>query len=46
MVIPDSLIYELSEAGIQEKKLEETNHFQIMKQFLNDPKIMIYHLLE
>ncbi|MEH7073807.1 AAA family ATPase [Neobacillus drentensis] len=46
MSYPNSLIYELSEDGIQEKKLEETNHFQIMKQFLNDPKRMLHHLLE
>jgi predicted ATPase len=46
MSYPDSIIYELSEEGIQEKKLEETNHFQIMKQFLNDPKRMLHHLLE
>lgn len=46
MSYPNSLIYELSENGIQEKKLEETNHFQIMKQFLNDPKRMLHHLLE
>jgi predicted ATPase len=46
MSYPNSLIYELSEDGIEEKKLEETNHFQIMKQFLNDPKRMLHHLLE
>ena len=46
MSYPDSFIYELSDEGIQEKKLEETNHFQIMKQFLNDPKRMLRHLLE
>jgi predicted ATPase len=46
MSYPDSFIYELSDDGIQEKKLEETNHFQIMKRFLNDPKSMLHHLLE
>ncbi|MEH7547391.1 MULTISPECIES: AAA family ATPase [Bacillaceae] len=46
MSYPNSFIYELSEDGIQEKKLEETNHFQIMKRFLNDPKRMLHHLLE
>ena len=46
MSYPNSIIYELSEEGIQEKKLEETNHFLIMKQFLNDPKRMLQHLLE
>ncbi|MEH7110430.1 AAA family ATPase [Bacillus sp. JJ1764] len=46
MSYPDSFIYELSEEGIQEKKLEETHHFQIMKRFLNDPNRMLHHLLE
>ncbi|MGJ7909965.1 AAA family ATPase [Neobacillus sp. LXY-1] len=46
MSYPDSLIYEFSEEGIQEKKLEDTNHFQIMKRFLNDPNRMLHHLLE
>lgn len=46
MAYPNSTIYELSEEGIQEKKLEETNHFQIMKQFFDDPNRMVNYLLK
>ncbi|MBB2483315.1 AAA family ATPase [Bacillus sp. APMAM] len=45
MSYPNSAIYELNEEGIQEKKLAETNHFQIMKQFFDDPNRMLNHLL-
>ncbi|MGM0903949.1 MAG: AAA family ATPase [Bacillota bacterium] len=45
MAYPDAVIYEFSEKGIKERKLEETNHYQIMKQFFNDKGRMIHHLL-
>jgi len=45
MAYPNSVIYELSEEGIQEKKLEETHHFQIMKQFFDEPNRILNHLL-
>ncbi|WP_404332459.1 AAA family ATPase [Mesobacillus maritimus] len=45
MAYPDAVIYEFSEKGIKERKLEETNHYQIMKQFFDDKGRMIHHLL-
>ncbi|MDF2038052.1 AAA family ATPase [Cytobacillus oceanisediminis] len=46
MAYPDAAIYEFSEEGISEKKLEETNHYRIMKQFFDDKKRMLHHLLD
>jgi predicted ATPase len=46
MAYPDAAIYEFSEDGIHERKLEETNHYRIMKQFFDDRQRMIHHLLE
>jgi predicted ATPase len=45
MAYPNAAIYEFSEEGIIEKKLEETNHYRIMKQFFDNKKRMIHHLL-
>ncbi|MBG9544303.1 AAA family ATPase [Cytobacillus firmus] len=45
MAYPDAAIYEFTDDGISEKKLEETNHYRIMKQFFDDKKRMIHHLL-
>nr|WP_242035101.1 AAA family ATPase [Mesobacillus harenae] len=45
MAYPDALIYEFSEEGISERKLEETNHYRIMQQFFDDKDRMIHHLL-
>ncbi|WP_026584139.1 AAA family ATPase [Bacillus sp. J33] len=45
MAYPDSVIYEFTEEGITEKNLEETNHYRIMKQFFDDKKRMMHHLL-
>jgi predicted ATPase len=45
MAYPDAVIYEFSEKGIKERKLKETNHYQIMKQFFDDKERMIHHLL-
>ena len=46
MAYPEAAIYEFSEEGISEKKLEETNHYRIMKQFFDDKKRMLHHLLD
>lgn len=45
MAYPDAAIYEFTDDGISEKKLEETNHYRIMKQFFDDKKRMLHHLL-
>ena len=45
MAYPDAAIYEFSEEGIFKRKLEETNHYRIMKQFFENTPRMIHHLL-
>ncbi|WP_173427607.1 AAA family ATPase [Mesobacillus campisalis] len=46
MAYPDAVIYEFSEDGIHERRLEETNHYRLMKQFFEDKNRMLHHLLE
>ncbi|MCM3706934.1 MULTISPECIES: AAA family ATPase [Cytobacillus] len=45
MAYPDAAIFELTDDGISEKKLEETNHYRIIKQFFDDKNRMLHHLL-
>jgi predicted ATPase len=45
MSYPDSLIYELSENGITETNYQETEHFSITRDFLNNPDRMLNVLL-
>lgn len=44
MAYPDSIIYNLTTSGIEVCTLEETDHFQITKQFLNNRERMIAEL--
>ena len=37
MAHPNSTIYQLSRAGINPIRYEDTEHYKITKQFLNDP---------
>jgi predicted ATPase len=46
MAYPDSLIYNLTSEGIEIKTLEETDHFLIMKQFMNNKEKMIKQLFD
>ncbi len=46
MAYPDAKIFEFTEAGVIESKLENTNHYQIMKQFFDDKNRMLHHLLD
>lgn len=46
MAYPDAKIFEFTEEGIKESTLEETNHYQIMKQFFDDKNRMLHHLLD
>jgi len=46
MAYPQATIYELSEEGIRETKLEDTNHYQLMKQFFDDKDRILHHLLQ
>jgi predicted ATPase len=44
MAYPDSVIYSLSPDGIETKLLEETEHYAIMKRFLNNKDAMLEEL--
>ena len=46
MAFPGAKVYEFSESGIEEKDYRETNHFQIMKNFLHDPERMLDIILK
>jgi predicted ATPase len=44
MAIPGAKIYEVSEEGMTQVSLEETEHYTITKSFLNDPELYLRHL--
>jgi len=44
MAYPDAVIYELTRDGIRRCALEETDHFVIMKQFVNNRERMLQEL--
>jgi predicted ATPase len=46
MAHPDSIIYNLTPEGIKTTSLEETDHYLIMKQFLNNKEKMLYELFK
>ncbi len=46
MAYPSAKIYELTEEGIHETKLEHTNHYQLMKQFFEDKDRLLHHLFQ
>jgi predicted ATPase len=46
MAYPDSIIYSLSPEGIGIKHLEETDHYAIMKRFLNNKDAMLRELFD
>lgn len=46
MAYPDAQIYNLTPEGIEVQILEETDHFLIMKEFLNNKDKMIQQLFE
>lgn len=45
MAYPSSKILELTDNGMKESSLEETDHYKIMKQFYDDKDRLIHHLL-
>lgn len=45
MSYPSSKIIELTPEGMRETTLEETSHYQIIKQFFQDKERMLHHLL-
>jgi predicted ATPase len=46
MAYPDSLLYQLTDGVFEAMKCEETEHFKVMKTFLDNPKGMVSMLLE
>ncbi|UJF35801.1 AAA family ATPase [Paenibacillus hexagrammi] len=44
MAYPDSIIYQLTEDGIQTVTLEETDHYMITREFLNNKQRMLNEL--
>lgn len=46
LAYPNATIYWLDENGLREKPYTETEHFQLTKDFLNNHKLMLRHLLE
>ena len=46
MAYPNSIIYYLTSDGIDVRSLEETDHYIIMKQFLNNKEKMINELFK
>jgi predicted ATPase len=45
MAYPDAWIYQFGPAGIQRIDYEDTEHYQITRSFMHDPKIMMKRLL-
>jgi predicted ATPase len=45
MAYPDSLLYQLNDGVFEALKYEETEHFKVMKSFLDNPKGMLDMLL-
>ncbi|MCT2536474.1 AAA family ATPase [Aquibacillus koreensis] len=46
MAYPNSKIIELTENGLHEVTLEDTQHYSIMKQFFDDRSRLLHHLFE
>lgn len=46
MAYPNAKIIQLTENGMSEAKLEDTNHYSIMKQFFEDKDRLLHHLFE
>lgn len=44
MSIPDSTLYEITEDAMVKTDVEDTEHYQITKNFLNNPEIYLRHL--
>lgn len=46
MAYPDSKIIQLSDKGMLETTLEETEHFKVMKEFFDDKDRLLHHLFK
>lgn len=43
MAYPDASIYEITDAGMLQTALEDTEYYTITKTFLNNPKAFLRH---
>ncbi len=46
MAYPEAVIYEFSREGIRQVAYEQTEHYRVTKNFLNQPQQVLRHLLE
>jgi len=46
MAYPEALIYTLAGSGLVQTDYEDTEHFTITRQFLNNPDGMLRHLFD
>ena len=46
LAFPDADVFELSEKGIEKVRYDETEHFTLTKQFLENPERMFKYLFE
>lgn len=46
MAYPDAKILQISDEGMSEVKLEESNHYLLMKQFFEDKDRLLHHLFQ
>jgi predicted ATPase len=46
MAYPDSYLYQLTPEGIEKTVLEETEHYIVMKHFLNNKQRILHELFE
>ncbi len=46
MSIPNATIFEVTEEGMSEAALEDTEHYRITKGFLNNPELYLRHLIK
>ncbi|WP_010096288.1 AAA family ATPase [Ornithinibacillus scapharcae] len=46
MAYPEAKIIQLTEDGMEESSLEETNHYKIMKQFMEGRERLLHHLFD
>jgi predicted ATPase len=46
MAYPDAKILQISDEGMSEVTLEESNHYLLMKQFFEDKDRLLHHLFQ
>jgi predicted ATPase len=44
MSIPNAIIFEITDEGMERTNLEDTEHYKITKNFLNNPELYLRHL--